>query len=139
MAKKQKSGLYRTKIKIGVGPDGKDINKWVSGRTRAELEDAKRAVVEKYKFAIRSFLNICLNSICPHFDTKIEGYHCIFRSILACSSVSEVDHIDTLKCRAASKDSSVWIHYLNTLRGNLQSRSVYQLRELLRRPLNPPR
>lgn len=48
MAKKQKSGLYRTKIKIGVGPDGKDINKWVSGRTRAELEDAKRAAMEKY-------------------------------------------------------------------------------------------
>ena len=42
MPKKQKSGLYRTKIKIGVDAQGKDINKWVSGRTMAELEDAKR-------------------------------------------------------------------------------------------------
>lgn len=42
MPKKQKSGLYHTKIKIGVDAQGKDINKWVSGRTMAELEDAKR-------------------------------------------------------------------------------------------------
>lgn len=42
MPKKQKSGLYRTKIKIGVDAQGRDINKWVSGRTMAELEDAKR-------------------------------------------------------------------------------------------------
>lgn len=42
MPKKQKSGLYRTKIKIGVDAQGKDINKWVSGRTMAELEEAKR-------------------------------------------------------------------------------------------------
>ena len=42
MPKKQKSGLYRTKIKIGVDAQGKDINKWVSGRTKAELETAKQ-------------------------------------------------------------------------------------------------
>ena len=42
MPKKQKSGLYRTKIKIGVDAQGRDINKWVSGRTMAELEEAKR-------------------------------------------------------------------------------------------------
>ena len=48
MATKQKSGLYRTKVKIGVAPDGKDIVKWVSGKTRKELEDAKREVVERY-------------------------------------------------------------------------------------------
>ena len=48
MATKQKSGLYRTKVKIGASPDGKDIVKWVSGRTRKELEDAKREVVERY-------------------------------------------------------------------------------------------
>lgn len=48
MATKQKSGLYRTKVKIGVGPDGKDIVKWVSGKTRKELEDAKREVIEHY-------------------------------------------------------------------------------------------
>ena len=40
MPKKQKSGLYRTKIKIGVDAQGRDINKWVSGRTMAELEKA---------------------------------------------------------------------------------------------------
>ncbi len=48
MPKKQKSGLYRTKIKIGVDADGKDVVKWVSGRTQKELEDAKRAVIAKY-------------------------------------------------------------------------------------------
>ena len=48
MPKKQKSGLYRTKIKIGVGPDGKDIVKWISGRTKAELEAARREVVAYY-------------------------------------------------------------------------------------------
>lgn len=42
MPKKQKSGLYRTKIKIGVDAQGRDINKWVSGRTMAELETAKQ-------------------------------------------------------------------------------------------------
>ena len=48
MPKKQKSGLYRTKIKVGVGPDGKDIVKWISGRTKAELEAARREVVAYY-------------------------------------------------------------------------------------------
>ena len=48
MATKQKSGLYRTKVKIGVGPDGKDIVKWVSGKTKKELEDAKREVIAYY-------------------------------------------------------------------------------------------
>lgn len=48
MPTKQKSGLYRTKVKIGVGPDGKDIVKWVSGKTKKELEDAKREVIERY-------------------------------------------------------------------------------------------
>ena len=40
MAKKQSNGLYRTKVKIGVDPDGNDIVKWVSGKTKKELEDA---------------------------------------------------------------------------------------------------
>lgn len=48
MAKKQSSGLYRTKVKIGVGPDGKDIVKWVSGKTRKELEQAKQDVIAYY-------------------------------------------------------------------------------------------
>lgn len=45
MASKQKSGLYRTKIKIGVDASGKDINKWVSGKTKKELEDNKRKAI----------------------------------------------------------------------------------------------
>lgn len=48
MAKKQTSGLYRTKVKIGVGPDGNDIVKWVSGKTKKELEDAKQDVIRHY-------------------------------------------------------------------------------------------
>lgn len=48
MATKQKSGLYRTKIKIGVDANGKDVVKWVSGKTKKELEDAKREVVAHY-------------------------------------------------------------------------------------------
>lgn len=48
MAKKQSSGLYRTKVKIGVGPDGKDIVKWVSGKTRKELEEEKQRVIAYY-------------------------------------------------------------------------------------------
>lgn len=40
--KKQKSGLYRTKIKIGTKPDGKPLYKWLSSTTRAGLEEEKR-------------------------------------------------------------------------------------------------
>ncbi len=48
MAKKQKSGLYRTKIKIGVDADGKAIVKYISGSTKAELEAERKKVVERY-------------------------------------------------------------------------------------------
>ena len=48
MPKKQKSGLYRTKIKIGVNPDGTDMLKYISGRTKAELEAERRRVVEYF-------------------------------------------------------------------------------------------
>lgn len=48
MAKKQKSGLYRTKVKIGVDANGKDIFKYISARTMRELEDLKREVVAQY-------------------------------------------------------------------------------------------
>lgn len=48
MPKKQKSGLYRTKVKIGTDQFGKPIVKWVSGRTQKELEDAKREIIARY-------------------------------------------------------------------------------------------
>lgn len=48
MPSRQKSGLYRTKIKIGVDADGKDIVKWISGRTKADLERARQEVIAKY-------------------------------------------------------------------------------------------
>ena len=48
MPKKQKSGLYRTKVKVGTKPDGTDLVKWISGRTKAELEANRRAVMEFY-------------------------------------------------------------------------------------------
>ena len=48
MAKKQTSGLYRTKVKIGVDSAGKDIVKYVSGKTKKELEEAKREAIAYY-------------------------------------------------------------------------------------------
>ena len=39
MPKKQKSGLYRAKVKVGTDQTGKPIVKWVSGKTQKELED----------------------------------------------------------------------------------------------------
>lgn len=48
MAKKQSSGLYRTKVKIGVDAAGKDIVKWVSGKTKKELEEAKQEVIRHF-------------------------------------------------------------------------------------------
>ncbi|MCQ2317081.1 MAG: site-specific integrase, partial [Bacteroidales bacterium] len=46
--KKQKSGLYRTSVTIGTGPDGKPIKKYISGRTKHNLETARQAVVDQY-------------------------------------------------------------------------------------------
>ncbi|MGJ4851913.1 tyrosine-type recombinase/integrase [Bacillota bacterium Meth-B3] len=48
MATKQKSGLYRSKVKIGVNADGKDMVKYISGKTKRELEDARRVVEAFY-------------------------------------------------------------------------------------------
>lgn len=48
MPTKQKSGLYRTKVKIGVNADGKPVYKYISGRTKRELEAARQAVIEHY-------------------------------------------------------------------------------------------
>lgn len=48
MPKKQKSGLYRARIKVGVGPDGKDIRKYISAKTKADLERKRQAAIEYY-------------------------------------------------------------------------------------------
>ena len=46
--KKQSSGLYRTKVTIGHDSKGKPIVKWISAKTKRELEDKKRATIEYY-------------------------------------------------------------------------------------------
>ena len=43
--KKQKSGLYRTKVKIGVNADGTPIVRWISGKTKRELEQNRQRVL----------------------------------------------------------------------------------------------
>jgi integrase len=48
MPTKQKSGLYRAKIKIGVDENGRDIYKYVSGKTKKELEANRQKAVEYY-------------------------------------------------------------------------------------------
>ena len=44
----KKKTPYRSKVKIGVDADGKPINKWIQGRTRAELAEARQAVIARY-------------------------------------------------------------------------------------------
>lgn len=44
----KKKTPYRSKVKIGVDADGKDINKWIQGRTRGELRQAREAVIASY-------------------------------------------------------------------------------------------
>ena len=44
----KKKTPYRSKVKIGVDADGKPINKWIQGRTRAELAEAREAVIARY-------------------------------------------------------------------------------------------
>ena len=39
---------YRSKVKIGVDAAGKPINKWIQGRTRAELAEARAEVIARY-------------------------------------------------------------------------------------------
>lgn len=48
MPTKQKSGLYRAKIKIGVDLQGKDIYKYISGKTKKELEQARQQAIRYY-------------------------------------------------------------------------------------------
>ena len=44
----KKKSPYRSKVKIGVDAEGRPINKWIQGRTRAELAQARKAVIAKY-------------------------------------------------------------------------------------------
>ena len=48
MATKQKSGLYRARIKVGVDVEGSDIYKYVSAHSQRGLEDARRAAESRY-------------------------------------------------------------------------------------------
>lgn len=48
MPTKQKSGMYRARILIGVDADGKDIYKYISGRTKKELEQHRQQAVAYY-------------------------------------------------------------------------------------------
>lgn len=48
MPSKQKSGLYRTKVKIGVDPDGNPIHKWLSGDTKRSLEAARQKAISHF-------------------------------------------------------------------------------------------
>lgn len=46
--KKQKSGLYRTKVRIGFDADGKPVDKWISAHTKAEVEEKRAQIVRTY-------------------------------------------------------------------------------------------
>ena len=48
MPTKQKSGLYRARVKIGIGPDGKDVYKYISGKTKKELEADRQKAVTRF-------------------------------------------------------------------------------------------
>ena len=48
MPSKQKSGLYRSKVKIGVDANGKNVYKWISGKTKRELEQRRQDVIATY-------------------------------------------------------------------------------------------
>lgn len=48
MPKKQKSGLYRSKVKIGVDANGKDVFKYISGHTKKGLEEHRQEVIAHF-------------------------------------------------------------------------------------------
>lgn len=48
MAKKTPSGKYRGRVQIGVDKDGKPISKYVSAKTRRELEQKKEYIRHHY-------------------------------------------------------------------------------------------
>ena len=53
---KQKDGRYRAKITVGTDASGKSIVKYVSGRTKKELEAAKAAARHQCCHAARGKL-----------------------------------------------------------------------------------
>ena len=78
MPKKQKSGLYRTKVKVGTDQTGKPIVKWVSGKTQKELENAKREVISHYvegylypSIIARTSVLLAIKSSCIAFQAAI--------------------------------------------------------------------
>lgn len=48
MPTKQKNGLYRARVKIGVDANGKDVYKYISGRTKKELEQHRQEIISTY-------------------------------------------------------------------------------------------
>ena len=48
MPRKQKNGLYRARIKIGTDAAGKNIYKYVSGKTKKELEQNRQQAIKFY-------------------------------------------------------------------------------------------
>lgn len=64
MPTKQKNGLYRTKLTIGRDANGKPIYKYISGRTKKELEEARQYVLSHY-----------VNGVCLPSD-QLFGTYC---------------------------------------------------------------
>lgn len=52
--KRQKDGRYRAKVTVGHDSTGKAVVKWVSGRTKKELEAAKAEAIQTYIAGISS-------------------------------------------------------------------------------------
>lgn len=48
MPKKQSSGLYRAKVKIGVNAAGEDVYKYISAPTKGELEQRRQEAIDFY-------------------------------------------------------------------------------------------
>ena len=48
MPTKQKNGLYRAKVRIGVDQDGKEIVKYASAKTMKQLEKEKATIISTY-------------------------------------------------------------------------------------------
>ena len=46
---KQKDGRYKTKIIVGKRADGSNIVKWISGKTKRELEANRQRVLQEYR------------------------------------------------------------------------------------------